>query len=141
VRPVAGRFAATLYAVFNPDTRKLVFSNAGLPLPLLISESGCTTLGEGGLPSGMFPHATYESYSAELSPGAAVLFASDGLHELRDRHNEDFGRERLMLIWQLCRRKSADELLSSLFEEARSFCLGGSEQLDDITAVMLKIPG
>jgi phosphoserine phosphatase RsbU/P len=141
VRPVTGRYAATLYAVFNPDTRKLTFSNAGLPLPLLISESGCTTLGEGGLPSGMFPHATYESYSAELSPGAAVLFASDGLHELRDRHNEDFGRERLMLIWQLCRRKSADELLSSLFEEARSFCLGGSEQLDDITAVMLKIPG
>ena len=70
-----------------------------------------------------------------------MLFATDGLHELRDRRNEDFGRERLMLIWQLCRRKSADELLGSLFEEARSFCLGGSEQLDDITAVILKIPG
>lgn len=141
VRPVTARFAATLYALFDPATGKLVFSNAGLPLPLLISESGCVSLGEGGLPSGVFPQATYENYFAELTPGSAVLFATDGLHELRNQRNEDFSHERLSLIWQLCRRKSADELLSSLFEEARSFCLGGSEQLDDITAVILKVRG
>ena len=30
-RPLQGRFCCTLYAVFNPATRELTFSNAGLP--------------------------------------------------------------------------------------------------------------
>src|SRR5580704_16164853 len=34
VRPVSGRYAATLYALYDPATLKLTFSNAGLPYPL-----------------------------------------------------------------------------------------------------------
>ena len=36
-RPLPGRFCSTLYALFNPATRELIFSNAGMPLPLLAS--------------------------------------------------------------------------------------------------------
>ncbi|MGC2331611.1 MAG: PP2C family protein-serine/threonine phosphatase [Candidatus Acidiferrales bacterium] len=140
VRPIVGRFAVTLYATFDPGSRKLVFSNAGLPLPLLASKSGCAALGDGGLPSGLFPGASYENYSVELSPGDAVLFASDGLHELRDRHDQDFSRQRLAEIWEQSYNKSTDESLGFLFEEARIFSEGGSEQRDDITALVLRIP-
>jgi phosphoserine phosphatase RsbU/P len=139
VRPVAGRYAATLFALFNPATRRLTFSNAGLPYPVIVSESGCRKIGEGGLPSGIFPGATYESHSFELAPGDAVLFATDGLHELRDRHEQDFSWARLQQIWQHCRGMSADESLGLLFEEAAEFCAGGSQQQDDITAVVLKV--
>jgi phosphoserine phosphatase RsbU/P len=140
VRPVVGRFATTLYATFDPVSGKLAFSNAGLPLPLLASKSGCTVLGEGGLPSGLFPEASYQSYSAQLSPGDSVLFASDGLHELRDRHDHDFSGGRLAEIWRQSYNKSTEESLGFLFEEARSFSEGGSEQRDDITALVLRIP-
>ena len=40
-RPVAGRYAATLYAVFDPNSLQLSFANAGLPYPLLVSACGC----------------------------------------------------------------------------------------------------
>lgn len=141
VRPVPGRYAATIYAVFDPATRKLTFSNAGLPHPLLVSEAGCSVLGEGGLPSGIFPEAAYDTHSVQLQPGDAVLFATDGLHELRNRDDQDFSWEKMRKIWQQCRSRSAEESLDSLFEGAQHFCEGGSEQQDDITAVVLKIRG
>ena len=140
VRPVVGRFAVTLYATFDPASRKLTFANAGLPLPLLASKSGCSALGEGGLPSGLFPGVSYENYSAQLSPGDSVLFASDGLHELRDRYDQDFSRERLAEIWGQSYNRSTDDSLDSLFEEARAFSEDGSEQRDDITALVLRVP-
>jgi serine phosphatase RsbU (regulator of sigma subunit) len=40
----------------------MTFSNAGVPLPLLVSESGCRFLGEGGFPSGMFAEAAYQNH-------------------------------------------------------------------------------
>jgi phosphoserine phosphatase RsbU/P len=139
VRPVTGRYATTLYANYDPASRILKFSNAGMPQPLLVSEAGCMPLGEGGLPSGIFANATYDSHSIQLHPGDAVLFASDGLHELRDRYDKDFSWQRLQDIWLQCRSHSAEDSLGLLFEEARQFCEGGSDQQDDITAVVLKV--
>jgi len=141
VRPVTGRYATTLYASFDPASRTLTFSNAGMPQPLLVSEAGCMPLGEGGLPSGIFAGSTYDSHVVQLQPGDAVLFASDGLHELRDRNNKDFNWQRLQDVWLQCRALHAGDALDFLFEEARLFCEGGSDQQDDITAVVLKVHG
>jgi len=139
VRPVAGRYSATLYAVFETGSLKLTFANAGLPHPLLVSASGCQKLGRGGLPSGLLPNATYETYSVQLSPGDAVLFATDGLHELRDNKDADFSWEKLSEVWRQCKCKSASGSLDLLFEEARRFSCEGRQD-DDITAVVLKVP-
>jgi sigma-B regulation protein RsbU (phosphoserine phosphatase) len=116
VRPVPGRYCATLYALFNPVTRKLTFSNAGLPYPVLVSQGKYSTLCAGGVPSGSFPGTTYDSHSVRLSPGDSVLFATDGLHELRNDRDEDFGWNRMGELWAACASKSADESLDYLFE-------------------------
>ena len=138
VRPVAGRYAATLYALFNPMTRTLTFSNAGLPHPLLVSRSGCELLGSGGFPSGLLAGATYDLHTVRLLPGDAVLFATDGLHELRDSHDQDFSWDKMGEIWKQCRTKSAAESLDLIFEGAKQFSESG-RQHDDITAVVLKV--
>ena len=138
VRPVSGRYCATIYALFNPTTLELKFSNAGLPLPLLATETGCTTVGQGGLPSGLFPGSSYEVHSIKLSPGDSVLLATDGLHELRNRQDEDFSWGKLAEVWHGCRGNSADETLDCLFKGLREFS-GGAPQHDDITAVIVKI--
>ena len=138
VRPVAGRYCATLYALYECATRQLTFSNAGLPLPLLVSNNGYSRLGEGGLPSAIFAGASYDKHVVTLHPGDAVLFATDGLHELRNHRDEDFGWDRLGELWSACAPKSADESLDHLFEGAKSFS-NGFQQHDDITAVALKV--
>jgi phosphoserine phosphatase RsbU/P len=139
VRPVSGRYCATLYAVFDPTKNQLRFSNAGLPYPLLVAGEGITRLGDGGLPSGLFPGTTYEQHVVQLSPGDIVLFATDGLHELRNHWDEDFGWSELGELWKACAEKSADESLEFLVNGARSFSIH-TEPSDDITAIALKVP-
>jgi len=139
VRPVPGRYSSTIYSLFNPASGELTFSNAGVPLPMLVSSSGCRSLGEGGFPSGMFPDADYEIHNVQLSPGDAVLFATDGLHEMRNDRNEDLSWGKLEEIWKQCHCKSADECLDFLFDEVRTFSASGGSH-DDITAVVLKVP-
>jgi phosphoserine phosphatase RsbU/P len=136
VRPVSGRFCSTIYALLNPATLEVRFSNAGLPYPLHASDAGCRTVGEGGIPSGLFPGSAYEVHSIQLSPGDAVLFATDGLHELRNGQDEDFAW-RLPEVWQRCRAKSAAETLDCLFDCLGQFA-GDAKQHDDITVVIVK---
>jgi phosphoserine phosphatase RsbU/P len=139
VRPVPGRYSSMIYALFDPASGVLTFSNAGIPLPLLVSTDGCRSLGEGGFPSGMFPDASYQLHSVQLLPGDAVLFATDGLHEMRNAQNEDLSWGKLKEIWTQCRCKSADDCLDFLFDEVRTFSASGASH-DDITAIVLKVP-
>ena len=137
-RPIKGRFCSTLYALFNPATRELVFSNAGMPLPLLASGTTCRQLGEGGLPSGMFPGATYGQHVVKLSPGDCILFATDGLHELCNTKGVEFCTSEIEQVWAQCRRKSAAESVEFVFDRQEAFS-DGSAPHDDITAVVLKV--
>ena len=137
VRPVVSRYCATLYATFEPATSTLTVSNAGLPYPLVASKTGCSELGQGGIPSGMFDGISYEQYSVQLEPGDLVLFATDGLHELRNLADDFLNDAELANWWQACRDGSADESLNSLFDRARIFS-SGNGQHDDVTAVVLK---
>ncbi|MFZ0642343.1 MAG: PP2C family protein-serine/threonine phosphatase, partial [Candidatus Acidiferrales bacterium] len=120
VRAVPGRYSSTIYALFDPRSGELTFPNAGVPLPLLVSAAGCRSLGEGGLPSGMFSGTSYEIHSVGLFPGDAVLFATDGLHELRNEKGDDLSWGKLREIWNECRCRSADESLDFLFDEVQS---------------------
>ena len=138
-RPLAGRFCCTLYAVFDPANGELVFSNAGLPFPLLTSKNRCQPLGKGGFPSGMFSGAAYEQHAVQLSPGDSVLFATDGLHESSNRDGAEFCSRHMAESWAQCWRKSADESLEFLFESLHVFSDGGSAD-DDVTALVLKVP-
>jgi sigma-B regulation protein RsbU (phosphoserine phosphatase) len=140
VRPIERRYCATFYALYDPITRELSFSNAGLPYPLLAEESGCAPLGSGGLPSGLLDGSSYDQYSVRLSAGDTVLFATDGLHELESNQREVFNHRRLPEVWQECRRRSAEEALEHLFKGVTAF-LDGVPQQDDIAAVVLKVAG
>ena len=137
-RPIRGRFCSTLYALFNPDTRELIFSNAGMPLPLLVSGSACRQLGEGGLPSGMFPGSTYGRHVVQLVPGDCVLFATDGLHELRNGEGVEFCSAHMEEAWAQCRHKSATESADFVFDRQVAFS-DGSVPHDDISVVVLKV--
>jgi phosphoserine phosphatase RsbU/P len=136
VRPVSGRFCSTIYALFNPGTLELQFSNAGMPYPLHTSAAGCSAVGQGGIPSGVFPNSTYEVHAIQLQPGDAVLFATDGLHELRNDRGEDFNST-LSEVLQTCYTHSAEETLNRLLQRTNEFA-GSVRQHDDLTVVLLK---
>src|SRR4029077_14875842 len=137
-RLIRGRFCSTLYALFDPTTRKLIFSNAGMPLPLLVSGAACRQLGEGGLPSGMFPGSSYGRHVVQLVPGHSVLFATDGLHELRNGEGVEFCTAQMGAAWEQCWHKSASESADFVFDRQVAFS-DGSVPHDDISVVVLKV--
>jgi phosphoserine phosphatase RsbU/P len=138
VRPVVSRYCATLYGNFDPASRVMTFANAGLPHPLLASPGTSRELGKGGIPSGMFDGVDYDQYTFELSPGDSVLFATDGVHELRNSRGDFLNPRRLADLWRDCGTRSAEESLDALFAGLREFSEGAGQD-DDITAVVLHI--
>jgi len=136
VRPIPCRYCASQYAMFDPETLELRVANAGLPLVLYLSESGCSTMGEGGIPSGLFDFACYDQVSFRLAPGDAVLFTTDGLSEAANEKGEQFGKERLLDLCAMLDYSAPDVFLHSIFDAIEEFT--GGRHSDDMTAVVLK---
>jgi len=136
-RTVAGRYSAVQYAVYDPETRELLYANAGLPRPIHFSGNSCCEVGQGGLPSGLFDDAQYDQYSVTLAPGDAILFLTDGLIEAHDPGREEFGSARVMQICREHLRSSSEALLNSLFSAVDEFA-GQAAPQDDITAALLR---
>lgn len=107
-------------------------------MPLHLSATGCCPIGEGGLPSGLFDFASYEQRTFQLAEGDAVLFATDGLSEARNKNGEPFGPSRLNDLCAMLDHNSPDLFLRSVFDAIGQFT--GKQQSDDMTAVLLKVP-
>ncbi len=140
VRPVPSRYCASQYAIFDPATLELRLSNAGLPLPLHLSAKGCRPIGDGGLPSGLFEFASYLQGTFQLEQGDAVLFATDGLSEARNKHGEPFGMSCLINLCAKLDYNAPDLFLRSVFDAIAEFTQG--QQSDDMAAILLTVqPG
>jgi sigma-B regulation protein RsbU (phosphoserine phosphatase) len=136
-RTVAGRYSAVQYAVYDPESRELLYANAGLPRPIHFSGETCCEVGQGGLPSGLFDDAQYDQYSVTLRPGDAILFLTDGLIEAHDSGREEFGTARVMEICRKNLNSSSETLLTRLFSAVEEFS-GHAAPQDDITAALLR---
>lgn len=78
---------------FDPDTRLLHFINAGHVRPLLFKANRrpMMRLDHTGPGLGVFPNATYSQGSVSLDPGDILVMYSDGIVEVRDESDENFG--------------------------------------------------
>ena len=94
-----GGFVTGFLGIYEPATRRLTYSNAGHPPPLLrrSSHGPIFALDEvGSYPLGVDDAETFEEASVQLEPGDAVLLYTDGITEARDASNDQFDRNRLM---------------------------------------------
>ena len=88
----------------------------------------------------VYKRQTYGRHLVQLSVGDSVLFATDGLHELRNHEGVEFCCTQLEEVWAQCGQKSAVESAEFLFDRQAAFSGGGAPE-DDITAVVLKVLG
>lgn len=91
----AGRFVTMIYGILDPAQRTFTFANAGHPWPVVL-EGKCTYMIETktGLPLGIADAAYSESVVA-LDEGARVLLYSDGISEVLNDQQQEFGSVRL----------------------------------------------
>ena len=75
---------------------RMHFCQAGYPSPLLIRANGETQwVGDGGMPVGMLPGASFDCETITFNPSDRLFVYSDGIVEAETPEGEPFGPDRL----------------------------------------------
>jgi serine phosphatase RsbU (regulator of sigma subunit) len=91
-----------------------------------------------GIPLGMIAGISYEKAQVrQMAPGDMMVLVTDGFYEWENPRGEEFGVGRLETTIRQARDCSAIEVIAKLRAAVESFCQG-TEQKDDLTAVVLK---
>jgi PAS domain S-box-containing protein len=127
------------YLVIDPATGEGLAGNAGHLPPLRLSQTGPPRLDaiEAGTPLGWA--SPRQQHSFRLPPGNTVVFYSDGLVENRTR-GLDTGLDELLAVAGQAPPEvigHPDRLLEYLVDRM----LAGYEQDDDVTVLVLHVPG
>jgi phosphoserine phosphatase RsbU/P len=131
-------FVTCSYAVLEPSSGVLAYTNCGHPPPLLLRRGGeIEELGNCGPVLGVFPEAAFGERRIDLAPGDRLLFYTDGLVEARNRDGEEFGLERLKGELLARRRAPASRLTEDLVQSVRAF-VAAPNLADDLTLIALE---
>ncbi len=134
----SNQFVTAFYGVLDEKRRILTFCNAGHTPGLLIHADGSSTqLETGGLILGAFADASYWEGYVQIQPNEILLLYTDGVTEIYDKNEEEFGVERLLELASTHRSLSAQEITLLVKEKILEFAADGTIQ-DDFTLLVLK---
>lgn len=137
-RAPVGKFVTFFYAVLNPATGDLEYTNAGHNYPLLLRRDGSVEeLAGGGMVLGLFPMAPYEQRSTKLEPGDMLALYSDGVTEACDPAGEEFGEGGLEKFLATRKQERCSGVVKTLVEHVRNWNKANSFS-DDFTIVLLR---
>lgn len=135
-------FVAMLFAHLNMEKRELEMSNAGIPRPILVRNGKFQELKIDGTPLGIFPELEYEILRVEIQPGDIFIFASDGILESMNAHEEQFGFERLVeTLRTLPLSTSSKAMCAAILAATDKFSGRPEEPHDDRTLIVLRVNG
>jgi sigma-B regulation protein RsbU (phosphoserine phosphatase) len=133
-------YMTMIYGLLDMETGEVALVQAGHPPPLYSdpAQGTVTAVGDGGLPIGILPNATYEAHTLRLAPGSRLYIYSDGVPDCFNDASEAFGLERMQHI--LTEQQSAP--LSKVHEAMRNALMawhgkGGSFE-DDVTFLAIE---
>lgn len=133
-----GRFVTAFFALLDPAKGQMTVSNAGHTPMLLCREVGKTivSIAPKGLILGVVPdgkfHAGLTEELVPLYPGDRFLLYSDGVSELMNPVNEEFGMERLETWMRVNSHLWSEDAIRTLTESLEVH-RAGQIQSDDIT--------
>jgi hypothetical protein len=85
-------------------------------------------------PLGLLPISGFTGEAIELKPGDLLVVATDGVLEVCDRKEEEFGIERLEQTIEANARRPLPELTQAILDKARAF----GKQVDDQTLLVIR---
>jgi sigma-B regulation protein RsbU (phosphoserine phosphatase) len=126
-----GKFVTMVYGVLDSAKRTLTFASAGHLRPLLVDSQGARFLEtQTGLPLGL-THGEFSERKVILTPGARLIFYSDGITEAENSQGEEYGEARL--LQHVIR---PDACCDSLLREVQEFAAGSVR--DDATVIFVR---
>lgn len=136
-----GHYFSMLLAHIDLPSGRVSFIQAGHPGPLVQGGDGrVRQLGDGGLPIGLIPSATYQRSEVHLQPGERLLIVSDGFAECRDPDGRFLRDAGLIRLVEGLPRLGGGRLLEALLEDLTAYA-GGQPFGDDISAALFDYRG
>jgi sigma-B regulation protein RsbU (phosphoserine phosphatase) len=128
---------ATLALLYFDDSSEAEYSLAGHP-PILhyrAPTGGIARLAMEQFPLGLIPGGRYSSQRATYSPQDLFLLMTDGISEVPNASDEEFGLDRLELLL----RNNAGQPLPQLWESIMDAVKRYGVQRDDQTLLLLRV--
>jgi serine phosphatase RsbU (regulator of sigma subunit)/CRP-like cAMP-binding protein len=128
------------YARFEPQTRRLSYSNAGHTPPLLwqAATGHILKLDTEGLPLGILDDCDYDMAAITLAPGDVVLFYTDGFVEAADSQDRQIGDAYLGALLAGYHTEPGEALINRMFAAVERHCAPLPAQ-DDLTMVVMHV--
>lgn len=130
-----------LLAHFDMTTGAVVAAQAGHPHPAIQRADGTVEYcGQGGLPVGLLPDATYDDFSINLNAGDRLFLMSDGFTECPGKDGGMLDEDGVVEL--LIRNTSirGSQFLETILWDLSEY-FGGEDFPDDISAVLLEYNG
>ena len=135
---IAGRFATLAYLRLDAGRGLITYANAGHNPPLLAHTDGqVEALRSSGTVLGVFPETEYTEAQTALHHGDRLLLYTDGVTEVCNREDEEFGQERLAAALARNRHLDAAGLHRAVMDEVTRFATEGFQ--DDATLVAVAV--
>lgn len=134
-------FITFFIAKFNRHTQTLNYINAGHYPPILYMENTVNLLKSGGPALGMLPKLPYlKEGIISIATPASILAYTDGITELENENDEEFGIEKLTDLFTSLANSgvSAKEVNDKIAETLTAY-KGKKQYLDDITLLCCRI--
>lgn len=136
----ADRFVTFVVGVLDPRTARIELLSAGHG-PLLLYTAHDERVQEFGahdIPFGLEESVQYgPPQEIALEPGDILVLLTDGFFEWANDQGEQFGTERLGNAIRAAQALPPVQIISRLYNAVTEFS-GGTEQMDDLTAVVVK---
>jgi sigma-B regulation protein RsbU (phosphoserine phosphatase) len=135
-------FVTAVVAVYDARQYEMKYARAGHVPPYHLRKDEVRRLGAPGPALGLILAGGFERgiqhERVPVQPGDLFLFHTDGVEDVKNRQDEDFGSEQLETVLRSTAGSEAGEILSVLKYAMREFAEGTPHE-DDITAVCLKV--
>ena len=132
------QFVTLFYGVLDPTANTLTYSNAGHNPAFLLDSHGRQepqSLGQTGIPLGMFPDMAWRHEVVRVAPGSVLVMYTDGVSEAQNEVSAEFGETRLLAAVTGCVNGSAKEMETAVLTALQTF-VGQASQFDDITLMV-----
>ncbi len=134
------RFITTFYGLIDPESRRLLYINAGHNPPLLVRADGTSQLLEhSGFPLGIFEEARYSESVINFRPGDILLLYTDGVTEACSECEEIFSIERLEKVIREASDLSAKEICEAITDAVNQYAANYGGPEDDLTVAVIKV--
>jgi phosphoserine phosphatase RsbU/P len=131
------KYATFFFAIYDPATGLLTYTNAGHLQPVLFRAGTATPLDVNGTVVGAFPFSKYEESKLELRAGDLLLCYTDGITEPENEYGEMFGEQRLIEVVAKNADREESQIIESVMECVREWT-GAPELSDDMTVLVAR---